>query len=131
VRPIGRDIDGGSAETNGGLEVSALDSLRELGGDEFVAEVIDTFLADAPGLLETLRSSLDVGDADELRRAAHSLKSNGATLGAGEFSQACRDVEQRAKERRLDGAGELVERIERAYGPLTEALANQRPNTAS
>ena len=131
VRPVGHEMDGGSREGSDGLEVAALDSLRELGGDEFVAEVIDTFLADAPMLLETMRSSLHVGDADELRRAAHSLKSNGATLGAGEFAEACREVEQRAKERSLDGAGELVERIEQAYGPLTEALANQRPNTAA
>jgi CheY-like chemotaxis protein/HPt (histidine-containing phosphotransfer) domain-containing protein len=131
ARPIREAIGVSSGDGNGGLDRAALDSLRELGGDEFVAEVIDTFLADAPVLLETLRTSLREGDADELRRAAHSLKSNGATLGAEGFSEACRALEQRAKERRLDGAGELVERVERAYGPLTEALAKQRPDAAA
>ena len=88
--------------------------------------MIDAFLADAPALLAMLRSSLRQGDADELRRAAHSLKSNGATLGALGFSDVCRELEQRAKENRLDGAGELVERIEQAYAPLTDELADQR-----
>ena len=38
-------------ENAGGLlDGAALESLRELGGDDFLAEVIDTFLADAPAL---------------------------------------------------------------------------------
>ena len=57
---------------------AALESLRELGGDDFLVEVIDTFLADVPTLLATLRRALEAGDAAEARRAAHTLKSNGA-----------------------------------------------------
>ena len=60
------------------LDTSAVQSLRELGGDEFLAEVIDTFLGDAPALLATLRASLERGEAEVLRRTAHTLKSNGA-----------------------------------------------------
>jgi CheY-like chemotaxis protein/HPt (histidine-containing phosphotransfer) domain-containing protein len=118
-------------DANRGLDEAALDSLRELGGDEFVAEVIDTFLADAPALLESLRSSIVRGDADEVRRAAHTLKSNGATLGADSFTAVCREVEQRAKEGRLGSAGELVGRLEREYGSLRETLANHRPRAAT
>jgi HPt (histidine-containing phosphotransfer) domain-containing protein len=130
ARPIEGGADMIPAPVNGDLDDAALESLRELGGDEFVAEVIDTFLADAPALLESLRSSLEREDADELRRAAHTLKSNGATLGAASFSEACRELEQRAKESRLDGCGELVERIEQEYGSLEEALASRRPEAA-
>src|ERR1043166_8586773 len=67
--------------SDAGFDASALESLRELGGDEFLAEVIDAFLADAPTLLETLRFH-EGRDPEEVRRAAHTLKSNGATLGA-------------------------------------------------
>ena len=88
--------------------------------------MIDTFCADAPTLLATLRRSLDDGDAAELRRAAHTLKSNGATLGAEAFAELCRTLEQRAKSGELTGAAELVDRIEQAYGPLQEALARLR-----
>jgi PAS domain S-box-containing protein len=105
------------------FDPAALESLRELGGDDFIAEVIDTFLADAPTLLETLRRCLGKDDAEELRRAAHTLKSNGSTLGAGAFSELCRELEQRAKAGQLAGASELVTGIEQTYRALEEALA--------
>ena len=50
------------------------------------------FLADAPGLIESLRSSLERHENEELRRAAHTLKSNGSTLGATVFTELCRTV---------------------------------------
>jgi HPt (histidine-containing phosphotransfer) domain-containing protein len=82
-------------------------------------------------LLATLRSSLDDGNGEELRRAAHTLKSNGATLGAKEFAELCRTLEQRAKAGELDDAAELVGRIEAEYRPLEEALAALRAGSAS
>jgi len=108
------------------LDDGALKNLRDLGGDEFLDEVIDAFLADAPELVATLRRSLDDGNAEELRRAAHTLKSNGATLGAEGFADLCRTLEQRGKAGELDGASELVDRIEQEYRPLEEALSALR-----
>jgi two-component system sensor histidine kinase/response regulator len=105
------------------LDDAALRSLRELGGDDFLGEVIAAFLADAPELMATLRRSLEDANNEELRRAAHTLKSNGATLGAEEFTERCRTLEQRAKDGDLDGAAELVEQIEQDYGQLEEALS--------
>jgi HPt (histidine-containing phosphotransfer) domain-containing protein len=117
-----------SARSDAGprLDNGALDDLRGLGGDDFLTEVIDTFFADAPTLMATLHRSLDEGSAAELRRAAHTLKSNGATLGAADFAELCRTLEQRAKNGQLTGASELIERIEREYEALHEALAKLR-----
>ena len=39
------------------LDGAALDRLREAVGDEFVGELVDTFLGDAPGQLATLRGA--------------------------------------------------------------------------
>ncbi len=122
VKPL-RNGDAGSDRVEYvSLDDDALRNLRELGGDEFLGEVIDAFVADAPELLATLRRSLGEGSSEELRRAAHTLKSNGATLGAAEFAELCRTVEQRAKAGELEGVAELVDRIEEAYPPLREAL---------
>ena len=104
------------------LDAGALENLRDLGGDAFLGEVVDAFLADAPELIATLRRALDERSHEELRRAAHTLKSNGATLGAEGFAELCRTLEQRAKSGELDGAEELVGRIEQEYRPLEEAL---------
>ena len=126
AKPL-RNGDAGSAGVSYvSLDDEALRNLRELGGDEFLGEVIDAFLADAPELVATLRRSLDDGGAEELRRAAHTLKSNGATLGAEEFAELCRTLEQRARAGELDGAPELVDRIEDAYPPLRDALTALR-----
>jgi HPt (histidine-containing phosphotransfer) domain-containing protein len=92
--------------------------------------VIDTFLDDAPALIATLRASLEQGDAEELRRAAHSLKSNGQTFGANDFAGLCRQLEERAKRHELDGASGLVDRIDREYAALAEALASLRAGAA-
>jgi HPt (histidine-containing phosphotransfer) domain-containing protein len=125
VRPF-RNRDARSGESETSLEAAALQNLRDLGGAEFLAEVVDVFLADAPALITSLRSSLEGQDTEELRRAAHTLKSNGATLGAAAFAELCRTVEQHAKDGRLDGVSQLVDRIEQEYRTLQEALASLR-----
>jgi PAS domain S-box-containing protein len=123
VKPLANGDGGAVAVAHVSLDDGALGNLRDLGGDEFLGEVIDAFLADAPAMLATLRRSLDSQNSEELRRAAHTLKSNGATLGAAEFAELCRALEQRAKAGELDGASELVDRIEQEYRPLEEALS--------
>jgi len=127
VRPLAAVDGDGARGTRVDLDASAVANLRELGGDEFVEEVVDTFLADAPALLATLRTAHAAGDAEELRRAAHTLKSNGQTFGAARFSELCRDLEERARQGELAGAPELVDRIDREYEALEHALAGLRP----
>jgi HPt (histidine-containing phosphotransfer) domain-containing protein len=105
------------------LDGAALDRLRDSVGDEFVGELAGTFLDDAPAQLAALRTALDVSDPEAARRAAHTLKSNGATFGAGRFSETCRLLEEMAKAGALDGAAELLPRAEREYGAVAEALA--------
>ena len=126
-----RNGDAGSREGGISLDAGALQNLRDLGGVEFLAEVVDVFLTDAPALITSLRSSLERQDTDELRRAAHTLKSNGATLGAAAFAELCRTVEQHAKDGRLDGVSQLVDRIEQEYRTLQQALASLRSEPVS
>ena len=126
-----RKREAGSGESGIGLEAAALRNLRELGGDEFLAEVIEAFLADAPALIMSARSSLEREDTEELRRAAHTLKSNGATLGAEAFAELCRTAEQHAKDGRLDGFPPLLDRIEEEYRTLQEVLASLRSEPVS
>ena len=121
-----RDRDPGVADREIGLDAAALQNLKELGGVEFLAEVIDVFLADTPALIASLHSSLERRDAEELRRAAHTLKSNASTLGAATLAELCRGVEQRAKEGRFDGLSHDVDQIEHEYATLQDTLASLR-----
>jgi histidine phosphotransfer protein HptB len=69
--------------------------LQESAGADFVTELVDTFLEDAPALLEELRSARATADADRFRRAAHSLKSNCNTFGALALANMARELETR------------------------------------
>jgi GAF domain-containing protein/CheY-like chemotaxis protein/HPt (histidine-containing phosphotransfer) domain-containing protein len=93
-------VDGSRPSVDGAV----LERLAEsMGGDDaFVAELIDQFLTDSPALVAAARRGLEAGDADEVRRAAHTLKSNAATFGANELADRCRRLEADAKTRTLD-----------------------------
>ena len=81
------------------IDTSSLVRLLDgTGGDkEFVGELVDQFLKDAPGLLDAARKGLAGGEVDEVRRAAHTLKSNAATFGARDLSDRSRELEDCAK----------------------------------
>ncbi len=59
-----------------------LDELREMGGDEFVTEVVGTFLTDARERIGLIVGSLANRDVGVITREAHALKSAAASVGA-------------------------------------------------
>ena len=67
--------------------------LQANAGADFVAELVETFAEEAPGLVEDLRRALASGGTDVFRRAAHSLKSNSQTFGATELAALARALE--------------------------------------
>jgi histidine phosphotransfer protein HptB len=93
-----------------------------VGDPTFVRELISTFLKDAPGLVGELRSSFEQGDLEELRRAAHTLKSNGRTFGATRLAALSEELELSAQTGTPVGAVELVTRIEKEYARVEGAL---------
>jgi signal transduction histidine kinase/DNA-binding response OmpR family regulator/PAS domain-containing protein len=106
------------------LDPAALDNLRDTtGGDPaFLAELINTFLEDAPPLLDNLRQALGKEDAAGVRLAAHSLKSNGADFGATTFSALCQQLEMLGKSGQLSGAEALLSRINEEFENVKAAL---------
>ena len=75
------------------IDLSVFNELRATAGDDFVAELVDTFLEEAPRMLAELRGALGDGSAERFRRAAHSLKSNGHTFGATTLGALARELE--------------------------------------
>jgi HPt (histidine-containing phosphotransfer) domain-containing protein len=68
-------------------------ALGEMAGAEFVTELVDTFLEEAPRMLADLRAAWASGDAELFRRSAHSLKSNSNTFGALPLGEAAKTLE--------------------------------------
>ncbi|MGC1817566.1 MAG: Hpt domain-containing protein [Casimicrobiaceae bacterium] len=75
------------------IDVATFDELKAAAGADFVRELVDTFLVEAPAMLTELRGAFAAGDAERFRRSAHSLKSNGNTFGALAFGAMARELE--------------------------------------
>jgi PAS domain S-box-containing protein len=109
------------------LDDSAIQHLEAATGDPaFVAELVETFLRGAPALLANLRSAQQTGQAEELRRTAHTLKSNAQTFGAAALAHLCQALESTAKAGAIDDAAQLVARIEDEYARVGDALVAAR-----
>ena len=86
---------------------------------DFVRELVQTFLAEAPAMLDELRSALAANDGERFRRAAHSLKSNSNTFGALALGAIAKELE-------LGGVGP----VQAAAGAPLDALANEYARVA-
>jgi histidine phosphotransfer protein HptB len=75
------------------IDPAVFNELKDTAGAEFVVELVDTFLEEAPGLLAEMQQALASGDLPALKRAAHSLKSNASTFGALPLAALARAVE--------------------------------------
>lgn len=98
------------------IDPAVFSELRDSTGSEFVRELIDTFLQEAPAMLAELRDTLARGDADRFRRAAHSLKSNANTFGALELGHLAKDLE-------LAGVATVAARGDQALAPVNVEYA--------
>jgi len=75
------------------VDTAVYRELQDTAGAEFTAELVGTFVEETPGILQTLRRSHAQADADNFRRAAHSLKSNSLTFGAAPLAALARALE--------------------------------------
>jgi len=107
------------------IDRAAFDALLDqVGGDqEFLDELLATYFEDSPKLLDTLHTSLATGNAAEFRRAAHSLKSTSAGMGATALAVMCKELEDMGKAGAFDGAEARLDRTEEEYARVRVALA--------
>ena len=76
-------------------EGGELDSLRELLGDDEVAELMTAFQSSCASLSSELREAMSAGDGDTARRVAHTIKSSARVMGfnaLGAFAESIENV---------------------------------------
>ena len=76
----------------------------------------------APSIVSTICESHAKGDAEALWRAAHSLKSSSAALGAKRLSLASAEIEHGARTSGVEAVTDLVAGIEKELKAATKAL---------
>ena len=97
-------------------------TFKSMADSATLVELLDAYLDDSPQLIEQMRAGLAAGDIERVRRAAHSLKSNSASLGARRLANVSRELEMVAKSGTLDGAGPKVAAVEAEYAQLLPRL---------
>lgn len=95
----------------------------------FVDELIKIYLNDSQPLIAKLEASIESQQLKDLTKAAHSLKSSSAALGALRLAQMCREVEQ-TDVKALDWAklGARIQEIKACFEQSCQALRFAQAN---
>ena len=96
------------------LNQQALDELRALdpdGSAGLLAQIITSYLSDAPELMRQIQAALAQRDLPALTRHAHTLKSTSASLGATRVSELARELETAGKNDAIDQCASVLDAL--------------------
>jgi HPt (histidine-containing phosphotransfer) domain-containing protein len=108
------------------IDLATFRDLQDATGAEFVAELVDAFLQEAPTMLDGMRHALAARDVETFRRTAHSLKSNGNTFGARSLGALARDLELSAPAVVQAGGAGALDALAAEYARVAAALGGLR-----
>ena len=114
-----------SVESPAPIDWKVLDELRQLqspGEPDVVTMLIDLFVDEVPPLLAHLHTAIDQRNGDQLKRAAHSLKSSSGSVGARQLSALSADLEGRGRNNTLEGSEAILAQLEQEYERVCQAL---------
>ena len=83
------------------IDVETLDKIRAINpdrGDALIKKLVDAFNQQLPEALDNLRLTMASQRYDDLRKAAHALKSMAVNIGATELAEHATELEMRAKQ---------------------------------
>lgn len=113
------------------LDGTALERLERVGGNDLVVEMIGLFLEHSPERIAAARVGAHARDLVAVYRAAHSLKSTAATLGAGSVQAAAQSLERQASMGDASAIPPLLDELERCYQGARERLIAERDRRGS
>lgn len=111
------------------LERAPLEAIKELrrpGAPDILAKVISVYETDSPNLIIAMRECLEQNDVEGVIRAAHSLKTSSAMLGAQLLSDKCHSIEKTLREcGELQDIKAAIDVVEVMYQSVTILLQSE------
>jgi PAS domain S-box-containing protein len=101
------------------IDVKVLKTLEQEVGAEYLPDIIDSYLSEAPALVDEITTAVALGDCEPVTRGAHPLKSSSANLGAMVLSELARKLE-------LAGREHDLEKIRQEVVPLSDLFEQTR-----
>ena len=112
------------------VDESTFEALKNLGGSEFVFEVVDTFRKDGARIVEQIKLAAEKADLREFRDLMHSLRSGAANVGGVKLCQTLTGLRDVSTKDLRTNAATYVEKIEgemtRLDATLGQLMENQR-----
>lgn len=108
------------------IDDSAFKALSELGGKEFLIQMVDTFLVYATKLIGEARHGLAAGDLEPVLRMGHSLHSSGRTMGALRMMDLGERIEKQIRAKRMTELPSLLDEMERAFVEAKTCLEEKK-----
>ena len=110
------------------LDRQLLAQLRELQSEDdpdLLGRVLNLYLIESPKLLVKLIQSAQDGNAPEIERASHALKSSSGNVGATELARLCTDIHNAARASNTALARELLPKFEVEFERVVVALKEE------
>ena len=106
------------------FDQAVVDELRAAigGDDEFVRDLVATYIEEALLHLDGLEAAAQANDVAAMVRPAHTLKSSSASIGAMRLASICRDIETAGREGRSGGMVAAVDLVRSTWTETLEAL---------
>lgn len=108
------------------LDGVALDRLVALGGETFLAQMIDIVLPQAEARIAAARAGLQEGDLAAVRMAVHSLRSTAGNVGAPLLLALAGQAEELAAGQRAAELGPLLDALAAEWERVRERLLERR-----
>jgi len=107
------------------LEQRAIEAIRLLqrpDSPDILARLVTIYLDKSPSLIGDIQAGVLANDTDQVKLAAHTLKSSSAYLGATTLADQCGKLEQKAARNDLSKAGKHLDAIAAGFDAVSEQI---------
>lgn len=105
------------------IDQEVIDTLTDLGDQEFLIELVDIFLSQSEGLVQEMKQAAKEENVSELLRASHKLKGSCLNLGAKGLGDICQTLESMCHKGDISDANRVMEPLDSVYQQTCEALS--------
>jgi HPt (histidine-containing phosphotransfer) domain-containing protein len=106
-------------------------ALQRPGSPCILSKVISLYLQSSNELLEKLCQAVKQRDADATRKAAHTLKSSSANVGAGQLAFLSKQLEDAGLTNSMEKAGPLLDLIKAEHNRVAAVLQGELAGVAN
>lgn len=107
------------------ISTQVWDTIRALqrpGQPDLLEKILGLFVKNSQDLVGQLRGALQQNDAQTVFRAAHTLKSSSANVGAVGLAEWCKELEALGRQNQIGDAADLFKQIEAEHGAVLKVL---------